>query len=90
MITTRPRRWRALALLAVVGALALASCGSDSDDSSSSGTGGEGEAATIRISGQDFSEQRRSPTSTASSWRPAASRSTCKTRSAPATSCTPP
>jgi osmoprotectant transport system substrate-binding protein len=60
MTTNRPRRWRALALFAVVGALALAACGDDGDDTSSGGggDGGETPSATIRISGQDFSEQR--------------------------------
>jgi osmoprotectant transport system substrate-binding protein len=58
MTTTRPRRWRALALLAAVGALALASCGDDGDDATTSGGDGDTAATVVRISGQDFSEQR--------------------------------
>lgn len=56
------RRWRIFGLLAIIGVLALASCSdnSDSDDVSSGGSG-DGDstpAETIRISGQDFPEQR--------------------------------
>ncbi|MEZ5138372.1 MAG: ABC transporter substrate-binding protein [Acidimicrobiales bacterium] len=60
----RRTRWRVLVLLiAVLGALALASCGSDgSDGGSGSSDGGSadggGKDVTIRISSQDFSEQK--------------------------------
>lgn len=59
--STRTGRWRALSALAVVGVLALASCSDNSSDASSDTTEGGGSAPsgeTIRISGQDFSEQR--------------------------------
>ncbi|MBX3285611.1 MAG: ABC transporter substrate-binding protein [Actinobacteria bacterium] len=57
----RPRRWRAVAAVAVVGALALAGCSDNgSDDVSTGGGDGGGDTAaqTIRISSQDFSEQK--------------------------------
>ena len=61
-IHPRPRRWRTLAAVAAVGALALAGCSDNgSDDVSSGGSDGGGDAAsseTIRISSQDFSEQK--------------------------------
>lgn len=60
----RSRRWRVLSVFAVVGVLALASCSDKSSDSSSSTTA-KGDSSdqgakdvTIRISGQDFPEQR--------------------------------
>jgi osmoprotectant transport system substrate-binding protein len=58
MTTIRPRRWRALALLAAVGALALASCGDDNGETGTASGGSDEAAAVIRISGQDFSEQK--------------------------------
>ncbi|MCU1372416.1 MAG: L-proline glycine betaine binding transporter protein ProX [Ilumatobacteraceae bacterium] len=60
----RPRRWRALSLLAVIGVLALASCSDNSSDSGGSDGGTKtttdsGKSAdAIRISSQDFSEQK--------------------------------
>lgn len=57
----RTRRWRAVAAVAVVGALALAGCSDNgSDDVSTGGSDGGGDtpAQTIRISSQDFSEQK--------------------------------
>lgn len=60
---TTTRRWRALSLLAVVGVLALASCSDNKSDAGSDGgtktSTGSGESAdAIRISSQDFSEQK--------------------------------
>ncbi|MGN6695177.1 MAG: ABC transporter substrate-binding protein [Aquihabitans sp.] len=60
---TTTRRWRALSLLAVVGVLALASCSDNKSDAGSDGSTktstGSGETAdAIRISSQDFSEQK--------------------------------
>ncbi|HWJ61206.1 MAG TPA: ABC transporter substrate-binding protein [Acidimicrobiales bacterium] len=60
---TTSRRWRALSLLAVVGVLALASCSDNKSDGGSDGSTktstGSGESAdAIRISSQDFSEQK--------------------------------
>lgn len=56
----RTRRWRTAAAVAVVGALALAGCSDNGSDDASAGGDGGGEAAseTIRISSQDFSEQK--------------------------------
>ena len=55
----RRTRWRVLVLLiAVLGALALASCGSDGSDGGSGSSDGGGKDVTIRISSQDFSEQK--------------------------------
>ncbi len=60
---TTTRRWRALSLLAVVGVLALASCSDNksdggSDGSSETSTGSSASTDAIRISSQDFSEQK--------------------------------
>jgi len=53
----RPRsRWRLLPLLAISGALALSACGKSDNKDSSSGSGGSNQ--TVRISSQDFSEQK--------------------------------
>lgn len=50
-------RWRLLSLFAITGVLTLAACGkSDSSGGSGSGSGGSGQK--IRISSQDFSEQK--------------------------------
>jgi osmoprotectant transport system substrate-binding protein len=58
----RSRRWRAVSLLAVVGVLALASCSDNSSDSGGSDGGTKtssgSSADAIRISSQDFSEQK--------------------------------
>ena len=58
--SSHSRRWRVVGALAVVGVLVLASCSDKSSDSSSDTTTKSGDAATstIRISGQDFPEQR--------------------------------
>ena len=64
MTTNRTRRWRALLAVVLVGAIALTSCGdNNSDDDASSGggggnDGGGGTEQTIRISSQDFAEQK--------------------------------
>lgn len=60
---TTTRRWRALSLFAVVGVLALASCGENKSDGGSEGstktsTGSSASTDAIRISSQDFSEQK--------------------------------
>jgi osmoprotectant transport system substrate-binding protein len=60
---TTTRRWRALSLLAVVGVLALASCSDNNSDGGSDGstktsTGSASSTDAIRISSQDFSEQK--------------------------------
>jgi osmoprotectant transport system substrate-binding protein len=58
----RSRRWRVLSLLAVVGVLALASCSDNGSDDVSTDGGSDASSdstdAAIRISGQDFSEQK--------------------------------
>jgi osmoprotectant transport system substrate-binding protein len=57
----RTRRWRAFSLIALVGVLALASCSDNKSDGSSDGstkTTSSGSGDTIRISSQDFSEQK--------------------------------
>ncbi|HEX2575758.1 MAG TPA: ABC transporter substrate-binding protein [Aquihabitans sp.] len=66
----RPRRWRTVVAIAAIGLLALAGCSDNNDDEggSSGGSGGSGGNATegggggggdtIRISSQDFSEQK--------------------------------
>lgn len=55
-------RWRLLAALAAIAVLILASCGDDDGDDSGggggSGGGGDAGGETIRISSQDFSEQK--------------------------------
>jgi osmoprotectant transport system substrate-binding protein len=59
-IQPRPRRWRTLAAVAAVGVLALAGCSDNGSDDASSGgdSGGDAASETIRISSQDFSEQK--------------------------------
>jgi osmoprotectant transport system substrate-binding protein len=52
------RSWRALAAVALVGVLVLAGCSEKKSDGGSSGSGGEGSSTTIRISSQDWSEQK--------------------------------
>ena len=56
---SRTRRWRGVAAIALVGVLALASCSDNkSDGSSATGTSSGAKDTTIRISSQDFSEQK--------------------------------
>jgi len=60
--SSHSRRWKVAGAIAVVGVLALASCSDKSSDSSSDTTaksgGSTAASTTIRISGQDFPEQR--------------------------------
>ncbi|QXC63211.1 ABC transporter substrate-binding protein [Aquihabitans sp. G128] len=54
----RSRRWRTLAVVAAVGVLALAGCSDKKSDGGSSSDGDSGSSTAVRISSQDFSEQK--------------------------------
>jgi len=55
----RTRRWRSVAAIAAVGLLALAGCSDKKSDGGGGGSDdGGGSGKTIRISSQDFSEQK--------------------------------
>ena len=54
----RIRRWQAFGAIALVGALALASCGDKNSSDGSTDTKSDTKSTTIRISSQDFSEQK--------------------------------